>query len=53
MEIALMILGITMMYSWVHSAVIVVKKVKGISTYESAVMIFGVVGFLLYVIGTV
>lgn len=46
------ILGFMMFYTWIHSVVIITKKVKGVSTYETAVLIIGASGFLLYLIGT-
>lgn len=46
------ILGFVMMYAWVHSVVVITKKVKDVSTYETVVLITGATGFLLYVIGT-
>jgi hypothetical protein len=47
------ILGLIMLYAWVHSIVIIVKKLKEPTGYETAVLIAGAVGFVLYIIGTV
>lgn len=46
------ILGFVMIYTWVHSVVIIAKKVKDLTSYEGTVMIFALVGFILMVIGT-
>lgn len=53
MEAILVILGLAMIYSWIHGAIIVGKKIKGTTQYENVVLIFGAIGFLLYVIGTI
>jgi hypothetical protein len=47
------LIGFIMIYTWVHGVIIIVKKLKEPTAYETAVMILGVVGFLLYIIGTV
>ena len=47
-----MIIGLAMFYAWVHSVVIIAKKVKGVTAYETVVMIFGAVAFVLYMMGT-
>lgn len=46
------ILGFMMIYAWIHSIVIVSKKITNVSTYEVVVMIVGAAGFMLYVMGT-
>jgi hypothetical protein len=46
------ILGLVMIYSWIHGVIIVCKHIKGTTQYENAVMIVAVVGFALLVIGT-
>ncbi len=46
------ILGLAMIYAWIHGAVIVGRKIKGITTYEKVVLIFGAIVFVLYVLGT-
>jgi len=46
------LLGLVMIYVWAHSVVIVVKKVHRPTTYETTVMILGLVSFLLYIVGT-
>jgi len=46
-DLIYMILGIAMIYSWVHSVVIVVKKISGLTSYEKVVMWVGIVGFAL------
>ena len=45
------ILGIIMMYSWVHSVVILAKNEKR-TKYEETVLIVALVGFILFVIGS-
>jgi len=46
------ILGFVMMYVWVHSVVIIVKKLVSPTTYEKTVLYVGLATFLMYVIGT-
>lgn len=45
------ILGLAMIYAWVHSIVIVSTKVENTTTYEKIVMLIGVTAFVLVVIG--
>ncbi len=50
-----LIIGLVMIYVWVHSVVIVARnntKVKR-TGYENAVLIAGLVTIVLYVMGTV
>lgn len=53
MEVFETILGLLMFYTWGHTAVLMVKYMKKMSTYETAVTIIAVMGFALYVIGTI
>lgn len=53
MEIFTTILGLVMIYTWVHSIVIVAKKTQNITSYETVVLIAGVTGIALYIIGTI
>jgi cell division protein FtsL len=46
-----MILGIAMIYAWIHSTVIIFKKVTGLTQYEKAVMWFALVVWALFLIG--
>lgn len=47
------LLGIIMMYSWVHLIVIVFQRAYTKSTgYEKVVTIVAIVSFALYVLGT-
>jgi len=46
------ILGLVMIYSWVHGAIIVGKKITGATQYENVVLIVGIVGFVAFVIGS-
>jgi hypothetical protein len=52
MELFYTILGLAMFYAWIHSMVIIIKKVKETTSYEAGVLIAGAVAFGLYVIGT-
>jgi len=45
------ILGLIMLYTWVHSIVIVYKKTKDLTQYETGVMILGLVSITLFIIG--
>jgi len=47
-----LILGLAMFYSWIHSIVIVAKKITGLNTYEKIVLWFGVITIGFYIIGT-
>ncbi len=45
------LIGLAAIYLWVHTAVIVHKKVVGITPYELFVLIAGAVSLLLLIIG--
>jgi len=45
------LLGIVMLYSWIHGSIIVAKKVRETTQYENVVLIVAGVGLLLTVIG--
>lgn len=47
------ILGLAMIYAWVHSIVIVSIKTKDTTAYEKGVLLFGVTAFALYIFGTI
>lgn len=47
-----MILGLAMFYTWIHSVVIIVQKVKKTTPYEKFVMIVGASAFVLFLIGS-
>ncbi len=52
MEIFLIIVGLVMIYSWVHFAVIQHKKAyKARTGYEQAVTWVAIVGLVLFIIG--
>jgi len=51
-ELVYMVLGIAMIYTIVHTMVIVITKTKDTSSYEKAVMILCAVFVLLLVIGS-
>lgn len=53
MEIFLTILGLVMVYSWVHALIILFKKLNKTTTYEQVVVITAIIGVALYVIGTI
>ncbi len=46
------ILGIIVIYLWVHSIIIVTKKVEGQTAYQTGVLIAGATFVVLYVLGT-
>lgn len=46
------IIGLIMFYAWVHGAIIVGKKVENTTQYENVVMVVALVGFILYLFGT-
>jgi len=48
-----MLIGLIVIYAWVHSVIIVSKKVENLVTYERAVLFVGLVGFVLYIMGTI
>ena len=47
------ILGLIMIYSWAHTGYLMVTKMKKLTGYEIAVVIAAVVGFALYIMGTI
>lgn len=47
------ILGLVIIYFWVHAVVVVFMKTKKTTTYEKVVLVSGFVGFLLYLFGTI
>jgi len=51
MEELLVILGLAMMYSWVHGIIIISKKISGTTSYEKVVLWFGVVVFAISMLG--
>ena len=46
------LIGLVMIYAWVHSVVLGFKYMKETTTYEKVVLLAGLVGFVLYVVGT-
>jgi hypothetical protein len=50
MELFTVVLGLAAIYSWVHGAIIVGKKITGTTTYENAVLIFGLVMFTIIIL---
>lgn len=42
-----------MIYVWVHGAIIVGKKVQGITQYENVVLIVGAVAFVIFIYGAI
>ena len=53
METIYMIVGLIMIYSWVHTGYLMVTKMKKLTGYEIFVILLGVAGFALYVMGTI
>lgn len=45
------ILGLVMIYSFIHGAVIVGKKITGTTKYENVVLIVGLVSMSLLLLG--
>ena len=45
------LLGLIMVYTWVHAVVINFKKLQGLTTYEKVVLWVALVGGVLTVIG--
>ena len=46
------ILGLLMIYTWVHSVVVIFKKLKKPTQYEKVVLWFALVTGVLFVVGT-
>lgn len=53
MELFTAIVGLVMIYAWVHSIVIIAKKIQDITSYETVVLIAGATGVGLYILGTI
>lgn len=47
------LLGIVMIYAWIHAGIIIGKKIHGLTGYEKTILIVGLVAFVLYLIGTI
>lgn len=47
------ILGLVMVYSWVHSVIIIGKTMKDTTNYENTVLIIGLIGFIMSLIGAI
>lgn len=45
------LIGLVMIYVWIHGAVIVGKKVKGATSYEKGVLIAAVSTLVLFIVG--
>ena len=52
MEALTAILGLAMIYSWIHGVIILFKKTKDLTQYENVVLIVGLVAIGLYIAGT-
>lgn len=53
MEIFYTVLGLTMIYSWIHFVVLTFKKKYAErTTYEKVVTWYAIIGFILFVIGS-
>lgn len=53
MELFYAIFGLVMLYTWIHGTIIVIKKIKKITSYERVVLISATTAFVLYVMGTI
>jgi len=51
-DLIYMVIGVVMYYSWIHSVVIIVRKISGTTPYEKVVMSVALGAFTLYLIGT-
>lgn len=49
----LAILGLGMIYSWIHGSIIVGRKTKDLTQYERVLLIVAAIGMYLYVLGTI
>lgn len=52
MEVFEMILGLVMIYAWVHSLIIFGTKVAGLTQYEKVVLIVAGVMSVLFIVGS-
>ena len=52
MEALYMIIGLIAFYTWIHSIVIAVRKLKGVTIYEKIVLYVGLSAIILYIYGT-
>lgn len=48
-----LIIGIVAIYAWVHSIIIISRKVKDTTKYERVVLIASLIAFVLMFIGVV
>ena len=46
-----LLIGIFMLYSWIHGGIIVAKKIENLTGYERFVLIAGGILLSLYVLG--
>lgn len=54
MDTFYLVLGLTMIYSWIHFIVVSNKKeYSKRNTYEKVITWYAVIGFVLFIIGTV
>ena len=47
------ILGLAMFYAWIHSVIVIFRKLKEPTTYEKVVLWAGFAAFILFTIGTI
>jgi len=47
------LLGLVMIYSWIHGAIIAGKKIQGATQYENVVLIFGLIFFAVFVLDSI
>ena len=48
----LAIIGLIMIYSWIHAVVLNFKKLRGLTSYEKVVLWVAFISMALYVVGT-
>lgn len=53
MEVFETILGLVMIYAWIHGTVVIFNKIENLTNYEKVVLWAGFVAFVLFVIGSV
>lgn len=53
MEALYIILGLGVLYTWIHGVVIVVKKIKDLTEYEGVILWVALAGFVLTLIGII
>lgn len=47
------LLGLVMIYSWIHAGMIINKRISNTTQYENVVLIVGLVGFVLIILNII